>query len=72
MLGIKERLEEYSMPEPNTGCQLWIGAVDGGGYADIRIDGRLMKAHRAAIARAYGISQSNVSDIKLGNIWRDV
>jgi hypothetical protein len=28
-----ERIEKHSMPEPNTGCVLWIGHVDKDGYA---------------------------------------
>lgn len=47
---IAERLERLSIHEPNTGCRLWIGATSGsnGRYGHLKIDGRYVKAHRAA------------------------
>lgn len=32
---LKERLEYYSMPEPNSGCQLWLAGANGNGYARV-------------------------------------
>lgn len=29
---IKQRFEALVMPEPNTGCWLWVGTYDRGGY----------------------------------------
>jgi len=43
---IAERLEYYSMPEPNSGCHLWIG---GGyhdfGYGQLNVRGKTCNAH---------------------------
>jgi hypothetical protein len=45
---LQSRLEQYSIPEPNSGCWLWIGADDGHGYGQLNIGGKVIKAHRAA------------------------
>ncbi len=40
------KLEKY-IPEPNSGCHLWVGSVDKDGYGTIRrADGAHLKAHR--------------------------
>lgn len=44
---VADRLAKWTSPEPNTGCWLWTGAVDGGGYGVIGIGSRNVKAHRA-------------------------
>lgn len=50
-----EKLEFYSMPEPNSGCQLWLGRVDQDGYGRVSVPvGRQMAAHRAAYLLAHG------------------
>ena len=50
IIPLRERLEAYISPEPNTGCWLWTGATDRGGYGRIgsgrRGRGTLL-AHRA-------------------------
>lgn len=38
------------MPEPNTGCLLWLKGVDDWGYGTIKIDKKMKKAHRVAWA----------------------
>jgi hypothetical protein len=43
---IEDRLWEKIIPEPNSGCWLWTGAVNGTGHGQIRIDGRIRPAHR--------------------------
>src|SRR5262245_31652536 len=43
---IAERLEFYSMPEPNSGCQLWLGGCDGHGAAQVPIGRQLRRAAR--------------------------
>jgi hypothetical protein len=43
---IKERLLALSMPEPNSGCWLWLGALCRDGYGQIRAPQH--SAHRAA------------------------
>lgn len=34
------------IPEPNTGCWLWLGGLTGVGYAAFQVDGRSHNAHR--------------------------
>lgn len=48
------RLAAQSIPEPNSGCLLWEGAMNGHGYGTIRAAGRQVFAHRAAWLIAYG------------------
>jgi hypothetical protein len=43
-----EDLEERCVPEPNSGCWLWMRSHDSIGYGHVRIDGVLMKAHRVS------------------------
>jgi hypothetical protein len=52
-LTLAERLDRYSMPEPNRGCVLWTGHCNEFGYGKIRI--RKMKfVHRVAWELANG------------------
>lgn len=41
-----ERVEMYSIPEPNSGCLLWFGPVDSHGYAQLRHNRCLYLVHR--------------------------
>lgn len=34
------------MPEPNTGCWLWLRGTDSDGYGEIKYEGRPWRAHR--------------------------
>lgn len=48
-----ERLLEKSIPEPNSGCWLWTGALSGGRntqlrYGKIQVNKRFIPAHRAS------------------------
>ena len=47
---LREYLAGKSMPEPNSGCLLWLGPYDQDGYgmASWNMSGRTVKAHRAA------------------------
>lgn len=47
-------IEARSVPEPNTGCFLWLGAVTEDGYGKTTIGGRHIYAHRAAYLAACG------------------
>lgn len=51
---VAARLARYSIPEPNSGCLLWVGSLDGGGHGHMKIEGRWEGAHRAAWAAARG------------------
>lgn len=42
----REGIEANSTPEPNTGCWLWLGAVNDQGYGRLGREG--LKAHRAS------------------------
>jgi hypothetical protein len=44
----EEKLLRNHEVDPETGCWRWTAAVDKGGYAQIRADGRRQKAHRVA------------------------
>jgi hypothetical protein len=42
------------MPEPNSGCWLWIGACNGDGYATIHCKGKTFAGHRVIFQRLIG------------------
>jgi len=43
---IDERLDKYSIPEPNSGCLLWFGPTTGSGYGALGVNGKTELAHR--------------------------
>jgi hypothetical protein len=43
-----QRLDHYSIPEPNSGCFLWLGATTLMGYGNISFQGRSFHAHKLA------------------------
>lgn len=44
-----------TVPEPNSGCLLWLGGTTGAGYGlTINDDGGIALAHRVAYQRAFG------------------
>jgi hypothetical protein len=45
--------QAYS-PEPNSGCWLWLGALNAKGYGSIRIAGKTELAHRMSYRRYRG------------------
>lgn len=50
MATLAERIEKLSIPEPNSGCWLWLGQVSSLGYGHIMLSPsrRKTKAHRAS------------------------
>ena len=44
----KDSIVKKSIPEPNTGCWLWIGAILNSGYGKVQCLGKLIPAHRAS------------------------
>lgn len=58
------KLEEGSMPEPNSGCLLWLGKVDRDGYGRVRSAPRretMFKIHRVAFQVHRGIIPKGMS-----------
>lgn len=49
---LAERIEWWSMPEPNSGCWLWLGTIHSktgyGGTSDKRTGRKILTAHRAS------------------------
>lgn len=43
-----DRIQALCVPEPNTGCWLWIGRMGPNGYGEIRVDGKMKRAHRVS------------------------
>lgn len=38
MKTLRERFSEYVIPEPNSGCWLWLGATAKGGYGKLKLN----------------------------------
>lgn len=49
-----ERFDSYVMPEPNSGCHLWIGGLGFSGYGHFHVKCRDVYAHRYAYERERG------------------
>jgi DNA-binding XRE family transcriptional regulator len=49
-----DRFNARHMPEPNSGCWIWLGAVSHHGYGKINVDGRTLRAHRYSWELANG------------------
>lgn len=48
-------IESCSIPEPNSGCFLWLGVLQKDGYGTLTNGGRPLLAHRAAWEVAFGV-----------------
>lgn len=46
MQTVLQRFEQKYIPEPNSGCWLWIGAITPFGYGKIYVDGKYEYSHR--------------------------
>ena len=55
------RFQRKYIPEPNSGCWLWLDAPDVYGYGRLQIAGKAVKAHRVAYELHFG----SVSDDQL-------
>lgn len=42
----RDQFDRYVMPEPNSGCWLWLGTVNGSGYGKMRVNYAQWSAHR--------------------------
>jgi hypothetical protein len=49
-----ERFDQRWVPEPTTGCHLWIGPVDKDGYGKFNENRRAVRAHRFAYEQRRG------------------
>lgn len=49
------------VPEPNSGCLLWLGYVDSKGYGQRRWRGKTIRVHRVAWEQAHGAIPLGVS-----------
>lgn len=50
----EEAFEWYTIPEPTTGCILWIGTTARGGYGSMMAGGQRVASHRYAWEREHG------------------
>ena len=48
------RITDWAMPEPMSGCYLWLRAIDSGGYGSLRRNGQATRTHRIAWEEAHG------------------
>lgn len=54
-LTIEQRFDLHWIPEPNSGCRLWVGSRNEFGYGVFRIDkGKNVRAHRFSYERSKG------------------
>lgn len=49
-----DRIAKHSIPEPNSGCWLWAGALDGKGYSLMYAQGKNRRAHRVSYEQQKG------------------
>ena len=55
----EERFAESYLPEPNSGCWLWLGSERGSnGYGRIKAFGKVMPAHRYSWAKPHGLGRN--------------
>lgn len=48
MSRVEQKMESFSMPIPEAGCHVWIGARDPRGYGRVRYGGKACLAHRVS------------------------
>lgn len=53
-MAIAELIADRSIPEPNSGCWLWLAGCYGNGYGCMSINGRQQPAHVASYEAHYG------------------
>src|SRR5215471_3710901 len=51
MKKLPERFQSKILPEPNSGCWFWNGAIDSRGYGRISVAGKNKLAHREVFLR---------------------
>lgn len=53
-MGVFEQFDDYAMPEPNSGCHIWMACLNENGYGVVRVNGRSRLAHRISLMRVNG------------------
>ncbi len=51
---MRDRFDDFTVPEPNTGCLLWLAGIASNGYGVLRHQGHSYLAHRFAYERQHG------------------
>lgn len=83
-MDVMHRLEANSIPEPNTGCHIWLGALVRD-HGVMKVDGRQYQAHRLAWEQRHGAIPGgkwvlhecgvsacvNVDHLRLGNAMQN-
>ena len=60
-MSVRDRLEKYTMPEPNTGCWLWVGACSADGYPRLTVGSltdktkKSVRVNRLVCVMAHGL-----------------
>lgn len=57
---IHTRMEAKTERDPNSGCWLWTGALEGGGYGQIRFGSERKKLHRLSYELNHGPIQAGL------------
>lgn len=57
---IMERIWDRTMPIPESGCYVWMGALGTHGYGRIRISGRIFRVHNVAYELLVGSIQAGL------------
>src|SRR6185295_7523557 len=66
---LEEKLEFYSMPEPNTGCWIWLGSTSRG-YGMLKVGNQNLYAHRASYSLHCGAIPAGLTiDHLCRNTW---
>lgn len=54
---------DRSMPEPNSGCWIWMQADAANGYGAVRTNGKNTRAHRASYIAAFNVDIPSTVDV---------
>jgi hypothetical protein len=49
LVNVAAKIKALAIPEPNSGCWIWLGALTADGYGDVRVNGRRIRPHRLVI-----------------------
>ena len=55
MMPLAERFDAKYIPEPMSGCWIWLGAHDSRGYGQIHVNGKTQRAARVSWSLANGV-----------------